>query len=271
MLSFEVPRTLPVDHLSHSSLNLYWQCPLRWKKKYIDKLSEPSNPYMLIGKAVGTGAAAGYVAMIAGEENWNAQIAQITADTVEEVCLNDEIDMQDSTVGELKDIAVSMVGHYHDKVMVHMKPTAVERGFKLSFPETDWSVIGYVDVVGEGVGLFATLHDIKTVGRASNAIDADLQCTMYSAAAYADSGTLPGYAWHQIRRPTKKEGPEIMLLTTVRSEQQIINYLARVAQAAREIEWRQQTGDWAGAPPGSTWCSVRRCHLWADCPYGGKQ
>lgn len=270
-MSFEVPRTLPVDHLSHSSLNLLWQCPVRWRSKYIDGLLEPSNLYMLVGKAVGVGAAAGYVAKIRGDENWNAEIAEATAETVTDTCLHEEVDLGESTVGEVKDMAVSMVGHYHDQVMVHMKPLAVERGFSIKFPETDWNVVGYVDVEGEGIGLFATLHDIKTVGRANNAIDQDLQCTMYSAAKYADNGTLPGYAWHQIKRPTKKDGPQIMLLTTTRTEQQVTTYLARVAQAAREIEWRTQTGNWAGAAPGSTWCSERRCHLWKSCPYGGAQ
>jgi len=38
-------------HLSVSSVALFARCPAQWRRRYIDRLAEPSNPPMLFGKA----------------------------------------------------------------------------------------------------------------------------------------------------------------------------------------------------------------------------
>lgn len=270
MISLEVPRKLPIDHLSHSSLRMYYQCPMKWYKRYIEMEYEPTNSRMLIGKAVGGGASAGYVSKRDGSEEYGQAVLDVTSDIVDEVIASEEIaDIEETSAGEIKDTAIACVGHYYDRVMTHFHPRTVEEGFRIDFPEADWHVQGYIDITGQGPGLFADLHDIKVIARANNAIDDDVQATLYVASRFVKDGSLPGFAWHQIKKPTARNGVDVSLLTTTRTATQVTNYMARVAQVAREIEWRNQTGNWQGAAPGSYYCSEKQCGYWSTCPFGG--
>ena len=56
----EVPRLLPLRcdgtrlmTLSASSLRLFWKCPERWRRRYLDKVPEPQGGAMVVGKSVG--------------------------------------------------------------------------------------------------------------------------------------------------------------------------------------------------------------------------
>jgi hypothetical protein len=70
----EVPARLPLRnddtrlvYLSVSSLALFWRCPVRWRRRYLERQREPKSGPMLIGKAVGGTVAANFAARIAGE------------------------------------------------------------------------------------------------------------------------------------------------------------------------------------------------------------
>lgn len=269
-MNYEVPRTLPVEHLSHSSLNLYYRCPEKWRRRYLDLEYEPTNPALLTGKSVGGAVSAGYITKLAGEPFGEAML-QTASDIVDEVAGSEEVDWQDSSAGQVKDVAIKCVGTYHDKVAVQFEPVTVEEGFEVQFPETDWNVTGFIDITGEAPGLSAELHDVKTVSKANNGIDTDVQVTLYVASRYVRDGTLPPFAWHEIKKPTVRNAPEVRLMTTTRTAEQIDNYLARIAAVAREIAWRTETGNWAGAPPGAWWCSDRMCGYYSTCPLGGAQ
>jgi hypothetical protein len=66
-----VPARLPLRsddtrlmQLSVSSLALFWRCPERWRRRYLER--EPQSGPMLIGKAVGATIAAYFGARMAG-------------------------------------------------------------------------------------------------------------------------------------------------------------------------------------------------------------
>lgn len=279
MTVYEVPRTLPgVDHLSHSSVRMYLRCPIKWRNRYLLNEYEPTNANMLIGKSVGSGIAGGYIGkMVLRDLEEDAPerpgvrelMLDIASDTFDKAVEEEEIEWGDSTPGHAKDTAVVCTEVYHDDISVKFEPEAVEEGFEISFDEAEWTIKGYIDYVGQGQGLLARLHDTKVVGKADNSIDSDPQATLYIASKYVQDGSLPGFAWHQVKKPTTRTPASATVLTTQRTPLQITSYLQRVAQVAREIEWRAETGNWQGAVPGSWWCSQKFCGYYETCPYGG--
>ena len=62
-----VPQRLPVTYLSHSSLALFWRCPERWRRRYVERVPEPSGGAALVGKALGAALTAYFAARIAGQ------------------------------------------------------------------------------------------------------------------------------------------------------------------------------------------------------------
>lgn len=283
-MNVEVPRTLPgVEHLSHSSVRMYLRCPLKWHNRYILNEYEPTNANMLIGKSVGSGVSAGYIGKmvqrslaedgLSGAPGMRELMLDIASDTFDEAVKDEEIDWGEEhpqlAAGRAKDTAIICTEVYHDDVAVKFEPETVEEGFEIQFPDADWAIKGYIDFVGEAQGLLAELHDLKVVGKADNGIDSDPQATLYIASRYARDGSLPSFAWHQVKKPTARTPASATLMTTQRTPVQINNYLERIAQVAREIEWRYKSGDWQGAVPGSWWCSQKFCGYYETCPFGG--
>jgi len=252
----EVPRLLPVSvtgtrvgHLSHSSVRMYLRCPEKWRRRYLELEYEPSSSNLVIGKVVGAGISAGYVVKLGGEENYGEVMLDTASQSFDDIKDREEVDWQDEEPGKVKDSAMQCVGEYHQRVARFFKPTTVEEGFSITYPEADWDVQGYIDITGSGEGLAADLHDVKTVSKAD--------------------GSTPSFAWHQIKKPNTRNPASVQVMTTDRTPVQINNYLARIAQVAREIDWRAETGNWQGAVPGSWFCSQKFCGFYASCPYGG--
>lgn len=272
-MNLEAPRTLPVvEHLSHSSMKMFLTCPEKWRRRYIEAEYEPTNANLLIGKAVGSGISAGYIGkMIAPEKQaeYQAVMLDVTSDTFDKESQGQEVDWRDDSPGESKDRAIACTTVYADKVAPEMHPETIEQGFEIQLPNVDWKVKGFLDIVGSLPGFLAKLHDVKTVSKADNTLDEDIQATMYVASNYVRDGSLPSYAWHQIKKPLKTTPASVRILTTQRTATQVNNYLERVAQVAREIDWRNQTGNWQGAAPGSWACSEKYCGYWNSCRFGG--
>ena len=67
--SLAVPARLPVSHLSHSSLALFWRCPERWRRRYVLRERESVGGPAVIGKAVGAALTARFAAQIAGHSS----------------------------------------------------------------------------------------------------------------------------------------------------------------------------------------------------------
>jgi PD-(D/E)XK nuclease superfamily len=53
--------------LSASSLRLFWRCPERWRRRYLERERQPQTGPMLVGSAVGAAATAHFAARMAGE------------------------------------------------------------------------------------------------------------------------------------------------------------------------------------------------------------
>lgn len=271
-MNLDVPRTLPIDHLSHSSITTYLGCPEKWRRRYLDLEYEPSNPKMIVGRAVGRSVTTGYLEKMKSgivsseliEDTFETEWADTETDT--------EIDWQGEEAGVVKDSAAQSLRAYAGNVMPLVLPDTVEESFEITLPAAEWNVIGYIDIV---TGNLVT--DVKTsMKRKTQAeIDRDLQATMYVAAKQLQGAEsiLPAFSWHAIKRPSPagRNPAEVEILHTTRTQMQVNQYLERIAAVAREIDWRVSTGNWQGAAPGYWLCSEKLCGYWNSCPYGGKR
>lgn len=275
-MNLEAPRTLPVAHLSHSSIATYLDCPERWRRRYLDRDYEPSNGNMLVGKVVGRAISAGYLAKLADENHAvDDELLRDTFDTEwTETVAEDRIawdDEEDATEpGRVKDSAAAALDEYAITVMRSCNPTVVEEGFEIRLPETDWATIGFLDFQDP-----AMLYDTKVGKKKKTQIDLDndAQGTMYVLAKQVQTGERKPFTWHAIKRPSPggRSPAAVQVLTTSRTQVQVNSYLEKIALVAREIEWRTQSGNWQGAAPGSWKCSATQCGYWNTCNFGGKR
>lgn len=267
-LNLEAPRELPagLKHLSHSSMNLLAQCPTRWYKRYVDLQYDPPNVAMTQGKAVGRTLALGLLDRIANG-GVNHELLRDTYDSEWEEAAQEIEDWREDSPGQAKDAGAACVDVYALDIMPTTKPVTVEQGFELSLPDTDWNVVGFLDEVEED----GSIADIKVVGRVRSGIDTDPQAGLYIASENVQGHGLPKFSWHMLKKPSPggRSPAEAIVQSTTRTQVQVGATLERIALAARELDWRFQTGNWGYAAPGSWLCGERTCAWWHSCPGGG--
>lgn len=264
--------TLPIDHLSVSSIRTLRQCPERWRRRYVEREYEPASGPMVIGKAVGAAEAqSDHDWMESDEPMSTADVLDAFADEWE-VAAAEDVDWREEQPAALKDSGAEALRAYHDSLIPETpKPIAVERRAEL-------------DVEGEGVEVgFVAYLDLEVTGgvvidrkvtqqRWSQAkADDDLQATGYLAARRAEAESLggepaTGFAFDAMVRTRK---PYAERIPTERTDEQLDAFLGMVTGAAEELRWRTESGNWSYAPDGAWWCGEKFCGYWSSCPAGG--
>lgn len=266
-MNLEAPTTLPVPHLSHSSINTYLGCPERWRRRYLELEYEPSNQKMLVGKVVGRTVTAGYLdKMTRGALDLELLDDTFSTEWAENAA--EEIDWEGEAPGTVKDAAAGSLHAYASSLMQETTPETVEEGFEIRLPGAEWVTLGYMDWLDSlGIG------DLKVSARAKTQadLDTDAQATLYVAAKQVQTGKLAPFRWHAIKRPSPGgRSPAVASeLKTIRTQVQVNTMLERIAQVAREIDWRVTSGDWQGAAPGFWMCGAKTCGYWDTCRFGG--
>jgi hypothetical protein len=98
----EPPTTLPVDHLSVSSIRLFLQCPEKWRRRYIEREYEPTSGAAILGSAIGAAEGANYQQKIeSGEDITEADVLDVFADEFDERSQTQEIEWRDDKPGHL--------------------------------------------------------------------------------------------------------------------------------------------------------------------------
>lgn len=265
MTLLDVPTTLPVAHLSVSSLKTYLDCPLAWKRRYIDREYEPPNGAMLLGSSVGAAEAHADSEQIdTGERPELAAVIDEFSDDWDERVDREEVDWRGESAGEMKDQGVAAVQAYESTIGPNLRPTSVEREFELRFEGVDWTVTGFIDLEEED----GSVSDRKVKARklAVQAANVDLQPSIYLLARRAEGNPAGLFKFHTIIR-TKTPYAEIV--PTVRTNSQLDALEDRLLLVASEIAWRIETDHWQGAVPGHWKCSEKWCGYWPDCKFGG--
>lgn len=265
MTALEIPTKLPVDHLSVSSVNAYLKCPLKWKRRYIDRAYEPPAGPMILGSSVGAAEAHAYQEQIdTGQRPATEAVLDLFADEWEDRTSREEIAWEGVKPGELKDAGVAVVKAYDRTIAPSVVPTHVEREFVLDLGGVDWTFTGYFDLEQED----GAVVDLKVRGRKLGLGDAavDLQPTAYLLARRAEGSPAPVFNFHTMVRT---KNPYAEIVPTVRTDRQLDAFVDRLYGIAAEMQWRLENDIWQGAVPGSWWCSERFCGYWDECPLGG--
>lgn len=263
--TLEIPRVLPVEHLSASSISTYLKCPLRWKRKYVDREYEPSSGPLIMGSAIHAAEAASDWAQIeTGERMESGLVQEAFSDEWEERVEREEVDWGWDKPGELKDVGVACVAVYDETIAPTLKPVTIEREIRLQLPDVEWGFLSYLDLEEED----GAIVDRKVRGSKMNKqmADSELAATGYMLGRRAEENPAPEFRYHTM---VKTKTPYAEIVLTNRTDKQLDAFVDRIYQVAAEINWRLENDIWAGAVPGSWWCSERFCGYFHSCPMGG--
>jgi putative RecB family exonuclease len=254
------PAVLPVDYLSLTSLKQYLQCPIKWKRRYIDKQPEPSSASLVLGGATHAALAQHY--------SW--QIERGAGITVDELLdeysaafdgrvEQEDVEWKGETPGLVKDSGVGALRFYHGAVAPRIRPVSVERQFEMSWPGVQWRLTGYIDLETDD----GAVADYKALAKrmSQNDADSDLQPTTYLAARRAENQPASRFDFHMLVR---NKTPVADVLSTERADHELDLLTDRIFAIAAEIDWRCESGIWTGAAPQTWFCGLCRYH---DCPW----
>lgn len=287
----EPPRTLPVGHLSVSSIGLWQKCQVRWKRRYIDNEFEPVSTSALLGSAIGgaerdswgtqieTGLPLAEAEVLdAFSDGWELQVerARDQGGVVED----DDSGQARVTRRELarvKDSGARVLPVYHRQVASTVKPIAVERKFTVYVPDVEWTFEGYLDVETA-----TTIPDLKARTRSKGVVSAveardDLQATGYLFADRAERRAIAAAArrfeFHSLVRaaPGVAVRPaDVRVTPALRTDAQLDAFLELLYLTAAQMHFALTYDIWAPAPRGTWWCSQTWCGFWDSCRFGGQ-
>lgn len=268
-----VPRRLPVrtngtrlETLSLSSLVLFWRCPERWRRRYLEREREPQSGAMIVGKAVGAAITQHYAAQMAGDALSAGDADDICAAEFDESALRPETEFGEDDADELREHGRAALDAYLSELAPEVRPVSVEGKAELRFAGAEWAFVGYLDVEDES----GTVIDVK-VGK-KHVTDATArrspQVTSYLLARAMEGRPAERFAFHSVRRGAKR-GEHCVVVPTERNGGQLRKLEERIAQSARQIVRCAETGEWPLSTPDGWWCSGGMCAFWASCPAGG--
>lgn len=277
-----VPAALPVRSLSPSSIETWIACREQWRRKYIEKIFDPTSLPMAAGTAVGNVLAQVFVSMRDGTmltpaesddlflKEWDLAIADGVA-----LQFGDDVPMKKENARKgvqafFSEIVPSMEEHGIEVI-------EVEREVRFAFPGTSWHVKGYLDLLAK-TDKAEPIFDVKWGKRQKKANLAlrGIQPRLYMAGRFLETGS-PEQQFQFITG--KDELPQkggnhwasVPAFTTPARQlyEGHMRVLQRVALVAREIARCYETGDWDYADPDTWRCTPKFCSAYDTCPGGG--
>lgn len=261
----EIPRVLPVENFSASAINTYLKCPLKWKRRYVDREYEPPSGAMILGSSIGAAEGFADQLVVDGEPRPSTEdVLDLYAAEFDERADRGDVDWAGENAGDIKDHGVLAVKAYERDIVPSIEPVSVEREFQLTFDGVDWGFKGYLDLEEADGGVVDRKVRKSKLGQAD--ADGDLQPTAYLLARRSEGNPATGFRYHTL---VKTKTPYAEIVPTARTDRQLDAFIDRLYQIAAEIHWRLDADNWAGAVPGSWWCSHRFCGFYDSCPMGG--
>lgn len=272
--SLEVPVCLPagLDTLSASSILKFERCRESFYRHYVLREREVSNIRMVMGTAVSNAVTSHLVERRDGKDPSLASFAERAVAELESELRGVRCSAKERRTG--KEAVTTGVEAYAAEIIPKLDEAkteivAVEREIRFRFPETEWSVVGYIDIETNG-----PIADVKFGKKHKSKVEADfgLQPSLYTLGRYLE-GADPsaGFVFHSGRTTEPKEGERWRILPedapSPRTESQLEHLMARIAAVARGIVQCAETGDWGYGTEG-WWCSPNVCPYHASCPAG---
>jgi len=244
--------TLPLDHLSASSVSLFLRCPRQFQEQYIRGSRGPSNSALVIGSAV-------HLAL--SRELKGEPRGKYFKETVDRAMAeNGEIEWKypESYCQKRARTAVDM---YMKRVAPSLNVLETEKEILIELPGIDIPILGYVDIVTD-----RGVIDIKTTGYVNRKISIQpawkLQMNVYQLEypTHGEFHVITNSASYPLVIPDSRDHPFCVAPV---DNMELMLYLARIYKVMESYyEMFGEEDDW----PGNV------THDWAAkyCPLGEK-
>lgn len=239
-----------IDHLSYSSISGYLQCARHWKFRYVDKEESPKNDALLFGSAWHK-----MIGLVVG----GGRIGDAMATAFNEIVGDDDSFPIDLDVLAARMISVPAI----ETEILNLKPSQIEYQFELHVPGVPVPMIGFIDMITQD----GHVIDFKTASRkwTQDRADNDLQPTFYLA-ALNQLGLVELPAQFRYMVFTKTRNPEVQILDTTRTAQDVLALYSLIKEVWQAIE----AGIYVPNGVGNWKCSSNYCEFWNLCE-GGKK
>ena len=264
---------------SHSQLETLTKCGQQWYYRYVEGLRIPPAVRMVVGRAVDHSVNENLREKMKTDTELPLESARdLARDGLQrewdrEGVLLEEEEMAKGVKrakGDAIDRSVALAGHHHQKLAPSIRPTAVQREFRIAIADYGITLKGYIDIE-EGE---QSVRDTKTSKKSPADIAAaeSMQLTTYALAKKVLDGKIPKavHLDYLIDRSSNKRAsartPKHKIVSAVKTEADFRPLLARVERALTVIE----SGLFMPAPIGAWWCSKDWCGYYNICPWVNK-
>lgn len=255
-------------HLSVSQLDMLSRCGEQYRRRYVEGEIIPPGIALIVGSSTDKAVSSDLQHKIdSGELLPDEAVADIARDNVVNsmesgnvlLTPDEAIAGIKAVKGEAIDKAVRLSRLHHKELAPVLKPTHVQRWWRVELQGYPRDLIGIIDVQ-EGS---EAVRDTKTASKspAANAAHESDQLTMYAIACRVCDGVIPRKLTldHLVDNKT----PKLVTLETTRTEQDFLPILARVETALAALE----KGVFVPARQTDWWCSERFCGFANTCRY----
>lgn len=249
--------TLPKTHLSPSQINTFLACPARYYFRYVMEMQAVRSGAMTRGSAIHKAIAYNYEQKMMTHTDLPVNEVKEFAAAEFEKQAGETNWQPDEQPGEVKDSTIKLLELYQREVAATVQPFLVEQMVEVNFENTDYTLLGYIDLVDEK----RIIHDTKTVGRSpsAGALTDNVQMLTYSLAYRFHLGE--NEAGSQIDYLVNNKTPKYVPISgepyTDREIDRLLNIVASVANAI-------QAGGFYPNPSCFT-CSPKACGFWEIC------
>ena len=274
-----VPARLPLrvdgtrlDHLSASSLALFWRCAESWRHRYLERVRGPESPELRRGWIVDAAIEAHFKHLLTTGEPMPERDLEDLYDAAWQRRVDDaaaEIDWGDDTPANVKDTGLIALRAYLAELAPTVRPASVQREFTFALaPELEWTLTGRLDLEDAD----GAVIDVKVKKRhvAQADADSDPQPSLYLLERALAGRPAASFLYHSVNPNAKKAKTKVV--ATQRTRAQLQSFLARVLTTARAIDGLNRQfgpdGPWPLADPMHWACGPRYCAAWGRCPGG---
>jgi hypothetical protein len=291
----QIPRRLPVRydgerlaHLSHSSYTRFLLCPDDWRRHYLKGERTPPSGAMFLGSRVDDALSTYHRHQL---EHGQALSGEQLADAYRDHWADGLAAEQDKRGvrwdPDLPEPAAFTMGLEAVRLALREliprlgRPLAVQRKLEYALaPGLQWTVLGYLDLETEQLTVGGAAADaiidykVKNTLHSQSRADHDPQAGLYLAGRWLAGRPAHSFAFAQIGKPgSRRKTMTTALVATRRSDGQLRATLARIAQAASQIDTLYERfgpdEPWGFADPSSWKCTPRYCAHHRQCPGGG--
>lgn len=259
---------LPRGYISISQVSQYMKCGEAYYNRYILEKATPSTSYQVQGRGVHKAAEVLHLNMIEGVDLSEEEMVQTYSDLHDAEIADVEIDAEEGTTANVKDVGILLTKEYHKVALGHatdlktgfpiarVRPIAAEKMHRVTLDTPEAGKIPFVGVID--LEEEDAISDLKTKKKPSPRTEADnsIQLSLYAHVTGKARVRLD-----QLVKPTKTLPARFIRLEAVRTKKEVAHALDIVSEVADDIA----AGRFRKTTPDAWWCTEKWCPYWQDC------